>query len=141
MALNKDQFAEQLRHHRALAGLNQSDVAHRVGVELRTYQRWEAGERMPYKGNVRALAEALDVDIEVFTGSLNTSDSLLRIEQAVIENNRLIRQLYAWLASATSAPAQDGGVTPESPPGALGRELQDPQPTAQTPKRARRRAG
>ena len=92
MALTKDQFAEQIRHHRALRGLNQSDVAYKVGVELRTYQRWEAGERMPYKRHVLALARALDIDVEVLTGTLSTSDTLLRIEQAVSENNRLLRQ-------------------------------------------------
>lgn len=140
MALNKDQFAEQLRHHRLLAGLNQADVAHRVGVELRTYQRWEAAERMPYNRHIVSLAEALDVETEVFTGSLSTSDALLRIEQGLQENNRLLRQLYAYLMAGAVARPTDGAAA-EAPPGALGRELQDSQPTAQTQQRARRRAG
>lgn len=99
MALTKDQFAEQIRHHRALRGLNQADVAAMVGVELRTYQRWEAGERMPYKRHVLELAQALDVDVEVLTGTLTTADTLLRIEQGVIDNNRLLRQAIVNAAS------------------------------------------
>jgi transcriptional regulator with XRE-family HTH domain len=136
MALNKDQFAEQLLHHRSLAGLNQADVAERVGVDLRTYQRWEAAERMPYKRHLRSLSEVLDVDPEVFTGSLETSDTLLRLEKAVNDNNRLLRQLYALIA--TTMRSSDG--VPEGPPGALARELQDSQTTPGTPQRAPRRA-
>jgi transcriptional regulator with XRE-family HTH domain len=98
MPLTKDQFAEQLKHHRALCGLNQIDVARAVKVELRTYQRWEAGERMPYKRHILALANALDVDVQVFTGELSTSEALHRIEQAIAENNRLLRQLLVNVA-------------------------------------------
>lgn len=100
MALTKDQLAEQLRQHRALRGLNQKDVAALVGVELRTYQRWEAGERMPYNRHLVALAEALDVDAETLTGAPHTADALQRIEQAVSENNRLLRQAIVHMASA-----------------------------------------
>jgi transcriptional regulator with XRE-family HTH domain len=136
MALNKDQFAEQLLHHRSLAGLNQADVAEQVGVDLRTYQRWEAAERMPYKRHLRRLSEVLDVDPEVFTGSLETSDTLLRLEQAVNDNNRLLRQLYALIAT-TMRPA-DG--VPEAPQGALARELQETATTGAAPRRAQTRA-
>lgn len=105
MALTKDQFAEQLRHHRALAGLTQTELAERVGVNLRTFQRWEDAERTPYKRHLLSLARALNVDPQVFTGTLATADTLIRIEQALAENNRLLRQLYA------QATANDNRLT------------------------------
>lgn len=46
----------------------QSQVAHEIGVELRTYQRWEKGENYPEPINQEAIAQALGSTVsEIFT--------------------------------------------------------------------------
>jgi len=40
-------FATQLRKARQAAGLSQKAAADLAGVNIRTYQRWEAGENEP----------------------------------------------------------------------------------------------
>ena len=46
----------------------QSQVAAKIGVELRTYQRWEKGENYPEPSNQEAIAEALGSTVaDIFT--------------------------------------------------------------------------
>ncbi len=52
---------ERLRTARLLAGLSQEKLAPRVGVTLRTIQRWEDGASEPKASQVTALAMALGV--------------------------------------------------------------------------------
>lgn len=145
MALTRDEFARRLRHARELKGLNQADVANGVNVDIRTYQRWESqnpdDQRMPYKKHLPRLAEVLDVEVEHLTGPLSTGDQLTRIENALNENNRLIRQMLSLIAGLEAATALPATATHEAPTGALARELQDGTPSRQAPQRARRRAG
>lgn len=54
----------RMRILRAAKGWKQSDAAEKVGVALRTYQRWEGGESEPYpamKDKINALYERNDV--------------------------------------------------------------------------------
>jgi transcriptional regulator with XRE-family HTH domain len=75
-------FGERLARTRKERGLRQNDLAKQVGVELRTYQRWEADEREPYPVNLLRLAEVLNVAVRDLTGEPEPHQ-LDRIERLV----------------------------------------------------------
>lgn len=49
--------------------LTQEDAALRVGVRARTWQRWEAGETVPYPRNLASIADAFGFDVAEFFDS------------------------------------------------------------------------
>lgn len=78
--------------------LTQEDAAARVPVRARTWQRWEAGETVPYPRNLASIADAFGFDVaeffdrepgtvsdtpHVFDGSIG--ERLARIEEAVAD--------------------------------------------------------
>lgn len=46
--------------------LTVEDAAAKAGVKYRTWQRWEAGESVPYARNLAAIADAFGVDVGEF---------------------------------------------------------------------------
>ena len=62
MKVKDDGFnANFLRSLRKEAGLSQTALANKVGVELRTVQYWEAGTKSPGQDNRRKLEEVFDI--------------------------------------------------------------------------------
>jgi transcriptional regulator with XRE-family HTH domain len=61
-------FKENVRRCRTALGWTLRQAADRAGVPLRTYQRWEGGEREPRLDGLKALAKAFGT----------TTDHLLR---------------------------------------------------------------
>jgi transcriptional regulator with XRE-family HTH domain len=62
----------RLRELRVAAGLSQTELAERVGVQRGAVARWESDEREPNWSNVVALAKALGVDCRAFTEEPST---------------------------------------------------------------------
>ena len=58
---------DALRLRRIAAGWRTQDLAERIGVSKTTIIRWEQGLNPPTSEHVRALAEALDVDVVAFS--------------------------------------------------------------------------
>ena len=54
-------FGERLKRLRKKAGLNQTQLAEKIGVSLLTVFRWEKGDRQPRVDEIKALAKALSV--------------------------------------------------------------------------------
>lgn len=54
-------FGNRLKQLRKSKGLNQTQLAEKIGVSLLTLFRWEKGERAPRVDEVKALAKALGV--------------------------------------------------------------------------------
>jgi transcriptional regulator with XRE-family HTH domain len=50
-----EQLPDKLRERRDELHLSQREAADRVGVSLRTWQNWEAGESFPWPKHRRAL--------------------------------------------------------------------------------------
>ncbi len=46
----------------------QKDISNNIGVPLRTYQRYEYGEREPNASTLIALADFFDVSLDYLTG-------------------------------------------------------------------------
>lgn len=57
-------FAVQLRHHREASGLSQHDVAERLKIGHRTYQRIETGESSPSLDLIFQLAKVLNFNLD-----------------------------------------------------------------------------
>ena len=57
-------FGEKLSLKRKVAGLNQTELAERVGVSLDTVSRWEKGLREPRLPELKSLSSALGVGLD-----------------------------------------------------------------------------
>lgn len=64
----RKRFAEALREARTNSGLTQEQLGLRIGVARSTVERWETGVTYPIPINLRDLAEALNVEIDVLYG-------------------------------------------------------------------------
>lgn len=71
MTSPEERVAHRMREARERLGLSQEQVAHRLGVTLRTYARWERGETYGFIGRIAETAKALET----------TSNELLGGEQ------------------------------------------------------------
>lgn len=61
-AMKKETFADRLKRARERMGLNQSELARRVGVKPQSVQQWETGQNLPAgKDRYEALGRALNV--------------------------------------------------------------------------------
>jgi len=62
-----------LKFEREKKGLTQWDVAKRAGISIRSYQRYEAGNRVPdvYQGQL--IAKALGTTVEELWGIIPTA--------------------------------------------------------------------
>jgi len=87
----KRRMAATIKRERLRHGQKPSDVAYKIGVDKRTYERWEEAETAPQPPNLRALAEEWDLDVSDLRPDLQAeADQLNRIEQ------KLDRVLKRW---------------------------------------------
>ncbi|MEU2077086.1 helix-turn-helix transcriptional regulator [Streptomyces sp. NPDC013489] len=56
-------LGDRMRELRAAAGLSQDQLADRIGMERRSVQRYERGERDPRYTELLLIADALDVPV------------------------------------------------------------------------------
>lgn len=56
-------------------GVLQKDIANGVGLPLRSYQRYEYGEREPTSSVLIALADYFDVSLDYLVGRTNNPNS------------------------------------------------------------------
>ena len=61
-------LAENLIIYRKSKKLTQADIAQRIGVDVRAYQRYEYGERYPQLPLAIALADLYGVSIDELVG-------------------------------------------------------------------------
>jgi transcriptional regulator with XRE-family HTH domain len=66
MALRQERVVETLIALRERHSLGQEDAARKIGIGLRQYQRWEAGESMPRASNLGRAALAYGVSPTIF---------------------------------------------------------------------------
>lgn len=60
--MTRDRVAELIRRHRVERGLTQAALAKKVGVSVRTVQKWETGAQRPKNSNLLRLARILGLD-------------------------------------------------------------------------------
>lgn len=60
-------IGQKIKELRVLKGLTQEDLADKTSLSVRTIQRIESGDVDPRTYTLNLLAEALDVELEIFT--------------------------------------------------------------------------
>ena len=65
-------FPARLQELKQARNLMQKDVAAAIGVPLRTYQRYEYGEREPQISTLFKLADFYGVSLDYLTGRTDT---------------------------------------------------------------------
>lgn len=66
-------FGEILRNRREEQGLEQGDIARRLGVTQQTVSKWETGVTIPRAPRIAALASMLDIDAGLLHRAAGTS--------------------------------------------------------------------
>lgn len=69
-----DIFRERLKAARALRGLNQTDLAAKVGLPPSSMSHFESGTRKPSFENLKRLATALNVTTDYLLGRADEPD-------------------------------------------------------------------
>ena len=62
------ELSKNLLKFRKASGLSQEQVAEKVGVVVRAYQRYEYGDRYPQLPTLVALADLFDVSLDELVG-------------------------------------------------------------------------
>lgn len=63
-----ENFIERLKSARLAAGLSQTEVAMASGIVLRSYQRYEKGERLPDAEALKCICQTLNVSADYLLG-------------------------------------------------------------------------
>lgn len=61
-------FSSQLKKIRIATGKKQKEAAEYLGIKVRSYQAYEAGDREPNIDGLIALADFFDVSLDYLTG-------------------------------------------------------------------------
>ena len=69
------EFRENLFRLRRERGLNQEQLAEKIGVSRQAVSKWETGEASPDLPNLLALADALDVSLDMLCGRAERESS------------------------------------------------------------------
>ena len=93
----ENRLAENIRKYRTELGLNQEDLAERLGITLGTVSKWERGISEPDLQYIMDLAELFHVSVDVmigFTMRGNNADkeaerisALEELDKEMIERN------------------------------------------------------
>lgn len=98
MALRREKIAQRLGELREANTLTQEQAAAKVGVTLRQWQRWEAGESVPYPRNMDGIASHFGLSVSEFFDENPLSDGRTTILEAKVEElEGVLAQMLARL--------------------------------------------
>ena len=60
MVFNKEPWYMRIKLLRTSLNMTQEQIATRIGITTRTYQRWELGESQPLATHKKLIADALE---------------------------------------------------------------------------------
>ena len=69
------EFREVLARTRKARGLSQEELASRLGISRQAVSKWETGEAQPDLARLTALADALELSLDVLTGRREEEDA------------------------------------------------------------------
>lgn len=98
-------FAWKLKTIRTKQGINQVDLAEKIGVSQKTISSWETGRTEPTMKDISSLCHELDCSVEELTetrarkiGDISFDDILVKLSQlSVRELNQIIEQCNAQI--------------------------------------------
>ena len=100
----RQQLSDELGHE-----VTQADIAKRIGVSWKAYQRWESGTNLPRPETTEALAEAFGVNTADIYGMDATAD-MDELREKVDDMNRTLGQLVRTI----NVLVADGKATSET---------------------------
>lgn len=102
MKMTNELFCKNIKTLREKAGLSQEQAAEAVGVNIRTYQRYEAGDASPTDPKKELLAKAFRASIS------DLYSEHLKIEERIETSKAaLLTSLYSIAPSLTEAELRD----------------------------------
>lgn len=81
-------FSVQLRHHREACDLSQQELAEKIKIGYRTYQRYETGESTPSLDIIFQLSKVLDFKLDEMFSPDKTIDRNLEVKFFNINNEQ-----------------------------------------------------
>ena len=94
----KERLAANMKRERLRHGQKPADIAYKIGIDKRTYERWEEAATAPQPENLKALADEWATTVDSLRPDLQAeADQLDRIE----------RMLVALLARAERKTAEE----------------------------------
>jgi transcriptional regulator with XRE-family HTH domain len=102
MALRKERVVQRLVDLREQNSLTQEQAAQKVGVTHRQWQRWEAGESMPYPRNLDLIATRFGITVAGFFDDEDESPAVLPLPTNLAEELAEIRQFLESLDQKVS---------------------------------------
>lgn len=102
MALRREKIVQRLTELREKNSLSQEHAAAKVGVTLRQWQRWEAGQSVPYPRNMDAIASAFGISVQDFFDADPDATTVQLLEARVIELEDQVTELRAGLLALTA---------------------------------------
>lgn len=108
--MREDQIAENLRLARRLAGITQEEAAHKLGVTVRTYARWESGESKGFVDQLDRIAKVFGTTTDQLLGSdedASTADRLAAMENELRELRALLLDPARLKAAADALTAEE----------------------------------
>ena len=87
-AYNLEHYGERLREYRLKSGLNQPQLAKRIGITKNAIANWESGRVRPDINLIPNICETLGLSISEFFGIPSRMDDLSQKEQGLIKNYR-----------------------------------------------------
>lgn len=109
MALRKERVVERLAQLREQHSLTQEQAAQRVGVTHRQWQRWEAGESVPYPRNLDLIASKFGITVGEFFDEVAASNGT--------QLDRIESKLDAILSALTESDEAETEPEETAPPG------------------------
>ena len=88
----------RIRHRRALAGLNQSQLARKVGVTFQSIQKYERGTNRVSASRLQQIAEVLGVPVSFFFEGLASGEEMAAATKGE-PTPREVRELNAAFAA------------------------------------------
>jgi transcriptional regulator with XRE-family HTH domain len=84
----------RIRHQRALAGLNQTQLAMKVGVTFQSIQKYERGTNRVSASRLQQIATALNVPVSQFFDGLATESAVRPGTPPVPEHGPTTREIH-----------------------------------------------
>lgn len=102
MSTPEERIAGRMRSARKRLGISQEQTAHRLGISLRTYARWERGESMGFIGHLDEIAPVLKTSEDNLLGGEilhsngpTVQDLAAKLDQMMTELQDLRRDLQS----------------------------------------------
>lgn len=139
-------YAARIRAARAYSGMTQRELADRIGVDVQTVKRREAGQQNPKRGELLAIAAVTGVPVAFMEhgfGDIEPSEvieRLQRIELALGTNEGDLAEVRGYARDVITALESGEDVRealpPDAPPAPDPDQAESPPPRARSPRRS-----